>query len=112
MRRPHHLLPAMPRSCDLSLGAGSACPRWPDLLRVHESKPNNPPYLGRALHWAKASRQQLIDNMLIMNFIPRYGRPVTPTGAGQGGSGPKLAEEEGFEPPVSLRPRLISSQVP
>jgi hypothetical protein len=25
---------------------------------------------------------------------------------------PKLAEEEGFEPPVSLRPRLISSQVP
>ena len=25
---------------------------------------------------------------------------------------PGLAEEEGFEPPVSLRPRLISSQVP
>jgi hypothetical protein len=24
----------------------------------------------------------------------------------------KMAEEEGFEPPVSLRPRLISSQVP
>ena len=24
----------------------------------------------------------------------------------------KVAEEEGFEPPVSLRPRLISSQVP
>ena len=24
----------------------------------------------------------------------------------------KVAEEEGFEPPVDLRPRLISSQVP
>ena len=24
----------------------------------------------------------------------------------------KVAEEEGFEPPVSSRPRLISSQVP
>jgi hypothetical protein len=24
----------------------------------------------------------------------------------------RMAEEEGFEPPVSLRPRLISSQVP
>ena len=42
----------------------------------------------------------------------QIGQLMVPTTTFLSDSERKVAEEEGFEPPVDLRPRLISSQVP
>ena len=63
------------------------------------------------------SARSLAPNLRFRSGLPislsRFFAPVPLRGTHRfARPAPNLAEEEGFEPPVSSRPRLISSQVP